>query len=151
MSESINWATSPEQLHQPLTLEELRVIGDEVINASQLIDFKRVVDQHVAATGVENPNSVRPGLFVGKPEVGVPLSGDNAYRSIDRRALEDLAATGVVRGSFTATDGERANTKSHTAYWSLGKEGSTHGFATPGHAILEVPREHAESGWVTAD
>ncbi len=151
MTEKIEWADNPEQLHKPLSKEELLIIGGEVLLAMQRTDLQDVSKEHIEKTGKTNPNSVSPGMFIGKPDISITTEDDKAYRSIDRRAIKDLAETGVVRGAYTATEGERANTKSNTTYWSAGSAGKEHGFASPGHLIVETPLDNPQSGWVTAD
>ena len=108
-------------------------------------------EEQAARTGVENPNSHSKGLFIGDPEDGVPMHENSAYRTVDIRAIVDLIDTGVVRGAYTATGGERSQTESHTAHWSDGEEGRHHRFKSDGAFTIEAPKEALDAGWVTAD
>lgn len=126
--------------------KELAHLGALVMEAAMRDDLGAAVEKHVQNTGVENPNVHGKGLFIGKGEV--PMSNENVYRSVTEPAVEDLGASGVVRGARTAGM-TQVNTSGHTTYWNNGETGKN----TPlGQGmIIEAPRAEAETGWVTAD
>lgn len=107
--------------------------------------------EQAAKTGVENPNRHSKGLFIGDPADGVPMHENSAYRAVDIRAIVDLIDSGVVRGAYTATGGERSQTESHATHWSDGEEGRHHRFKSDGAFTIEAPKEALDAGWVTAD
>lgn len=142
-----------ESAPQPNPQEALRIhdkelahLGALVVEASLRDSLQSVAAEHAEMTGVENPNIHGKGLFIGKGEV--PMSDESVYRSVQEPAVEDLAASGVVRGARTAGAGQ-INTSGHATYWNNGEAGKS----TPlgQGVIIEAPRSDAESGWVTAD
>ncbi|HWB39134.1 MAG TPA: hypothetical protein VG604_02715 [Candidatus Saccharimonadales bacterium] len=139
---------SPEAPAHP-TADQLLGLGTKCLEASQRDDLEAVAAAHAEKTGKDNPNSHRTGFFTGEGEL--PMSADSVYRSVDVRGIEDLAESGVVRGAYTATDGERAQTSGHTTYWNPGNPDKKHPFKKEGAFIIEAPKEAADAGWVTAD
>ena len=129
-----------------LSKEELQQLGHLCRIAMERDDLDQVALEHVEMTGVENPNQHGKGFFVGEGDV--PMTSDNVYRQVHQAAIEDLAETGVVRGLYTATNGERAQTSSHATYWNNGKDG--HKMTLGGRFIIEAPKSAAEQGWVKA-
>lgn len=121
------------------------------LQATRCKNLAACAEEQMTRTGVENPNSHSKGLFIGDPEDGVPMHENSAYRTVDIRAIVDLIDTGVVRGAYTATGGERSQTESHTAHWSDGEEGRHHRFKSDGAFTIEAPKEVLDAGWVTAD
>lgn len=107
-----------------------------------------MAEGHVVVTGKQNPNAAGNGLFIGPGEV--PMSGDSDYRNVDGRGIADLIDSGIVRGAFTATDGQRSSTEGHTVYWYKGEEGRKMNFSSPGHFIIEAPKTAVNAGWVKA-
>jgi|GEM_PF-1974447 len=128
---------------------ELLALGTKCLEAAQRDDLEAVAADHALMTGKDNPNAHSPGLFVGEGEV--PMSADSVYRSVDVRAIHDLAESGVVRGAYTATGGERAQTSGHTTFWNDGNPDKKASFKGKGPYIIEAPKAAAEAGWVTAD
>src|SRR5690349_18503043 len=116
---------SPERREhtEPLTKEELRQLGHLVRVAMERDDLDEIVRQHEVETGVTNPNQHGKGLFIGQGDV--PMDDASVYRSVDARAVHDLAESGVVRGAYTATEGTRANTSSHATFWNNGETGKS--------------------------
>lgn len=133
---------------RPLTEADRRQLGNLVRIAMERDDLDAAVATQVETTGVTNPNVLHQGLFIGEGEL--PMSEDKVYRSVDRRAIEDLAESGVVRGAFTATEGQRANTTGHSTHWNKGSEQHKLRFNTDAHVIIEANRKAAEQGWVKA-
>lgn len=133
---------------RPLTTEELRHLGHLTRIAMGRDDLDEMARQHVEMTGASNPNQHGKGLFIGKGDV--PMSDENVYRSVDKRAIHDLAESGIVRGAFTATAGERASTSGHATYWNNGENGRAMKLGSDAHFIIEASREAAEKGWVKA-
>lgn len=123
------------------------------LQATRAKDSTIFVDELIANTGVKNPNRHSQGFFIDAddPIDGVPMHEQNAYRAVDVRAIVDLIDSGVVRGAYTATGGERAQTKSHATYWSDGEEGRHHRFKSDAAFTIEAPKEALDAGWVTAD
>jgi len=121
------------------------------LQATRDKDLAACAEEQTAHTGVENPNSHSKGLFIGDPADGVPMHENSAYRTVDVRAIVDLIDSGVVRGAYTATGGERSQTESHTTHWSDGEEGRRHRFKSDGAFTIEAPKKALDAGWVTAD
>ena len=139
-------------IRRVLTLEELDDIGGDLIRTIRREDLLNSVTEHKERTGVDNPNSHSRGLFFGEgPTDGVAMSEQNAYRSVDVRAIVDLIDSGVVRGAYTASGGEHAQTEGHTTHWSDGVEGIRHSFKAEGAFVIEASRDALDQGWVTAD
>lgn len=146
--ENIAPQPTPEIRSQPerFTKEELARLGHLARLAIERDDLDAVVDAHIELTGKQNPNQHGKGFFVGEGDV--PMSADNVYRQVHASAIEDLAETGVVRGQYTATNGEHAQTSSHATYWHDGKEGTN--VSLGGRFVIEASKEAAETGWVKA-
>lgn len=143
-----NITPSPEQKRssESLTSDELRHLGHLCRLAAERDDLDQVAQAHVEMTGVGNPNQHGKGFFVGEGDV--PMSSDNVYRQVHAAAIEDLAEAGVVRGQYTATNGERAQTSSHATYWHNGEDGRK--VSLGGRYIVEASKSAAEQGWVKA-
>lgn len=129
-----------------LSTEELRTLGHLCLVAMRRDDLDTVAEQHTEMTGVANPNKHGKGLFVGEGDV--PMSSDNVYRQVHREAIEDMAEAGVVRGLYTATNGERAQTESHATYWNDGADERK--MSLGGRYVIEASKDAAEQGWVKA-
>src|SRR4051812_22720062 len=84
--------------------EQLYALGDLCLQAAVELDLESVTAAHIAMTGRDNPNEIAREFFV-PGQAGPVMSADHAYRSVDVRAIEDLAESGIVRGAFTATNG----------------------------------------------
>lgn len=146
-----------EIANKTIDVVDRRLWGIEIQELSN--DLRAARDKNLVAcaeeqtvrTGVENPNSHSKGLFIGDPEDGVPMHENSAYRTVDVRAIVDLIDSGVVRGAYTATGGERSQTESHTTHWSDGEEGRHHRFKSDGAFTIEAPKEVLDAGWVTVD
>ncbi len=140
-----------EQLNQShserINNVELAHLGALMVEAGRRSDLGAIGEQHVAATGLENPNSVGETAFaVGNPDV--PMTNDNVYRQAGVEALEDLAASGIVRNGATA-QGTQHRRWGHRVFWHPGEEGKA--LATGGRTVIEADKQTAGSGWVTAD
>lgn len=109
------------------------------------MDLGGVAEQHVARTGVENPNSVGAGFFVAGGEV--PMSDNSVYRQVGTEAVEDLANSGVVRNGATA-QGESHPRWGDRVFWHSGD--SSKMMTAGGRAVIEADKAAADAGWVTA-
>lgn len=133
---------------RPLSTEALVQLGHVCRLAMERDDLDEVARQHEEITGTTNPNKLANGLFIGEGQV--PMSNDNVYRSVDRRAIDDFVVRGLVAGAKTATNGERGNTSGHATFWNKGIEGKNMKLNTDAHFIIEASRDAAEKGWVKA-
>jgi len=139
---------SVEALRQPIDRVELIELGHQVLESVATLDLDDAVRQEIDLSGVMNPNQISDGIFLSGIKGKVPMRDRHVYRSVDRRAVDDLIATGIVRGAYTATDGARSSTAGHSTFWSKGRSDVGHQFASPGHFIFETPIENTEKGWV---
>ncbi len=139
---------SPERRRasELLTTEELRSLGHLCLIAMQRDDLDKAADEHTEMTGIASPNKHGKGLFIGEGDV--PMSSDNVYRQVHRQAIEDMAEAGVVRGLYTATNGERAQTETHATYWNDGVDDRK--MSLGGRYVIEASKAAAEQGWVKA-
>lgn len=123
--------------------QQLFALGELCVAAAERTDLVDVSAEHQQV--LDNPNTVGGGLFVGGE---VPMSSEHAYRQVGGSAIEDLAASGIVRNGATA-QGEKHPRWGDRVFWNAGEEGKK--VTTGGRFIIEAPLEAVNSGWVTAD
>ena len=142
MTEALN--TSPEAARAPMSEAELMALGELCMPENIEADLGQVASSH--AQLLAQPNSATaPSMFA---EGDIATSEGFAYRQVGREAIEDLAASGVVRNGATA-QGEEHRRWGHRVFWHAGQEGRA--VNTGGRFIIEAPMDAVQSGWVTAD
>jgi hypothetical protein len=141
-----NMSETPSSPEARIHDRELAHLGALIVAASMREDLPSVQQEHVAATGVDNPNTVgKEGFFVAG-EVG--MSDENVYRQVGSEAVEDLAASGVVRNGATAK-GIQHPRWGDSVFWHPGD--SSKKMTTGGRMIVEADKSAAGNGWVPAD
>lgn len=86
-----------------------------------------------------NPNSIGEVVSLGR---GLETSPDKVYRSVkDRRAIDDIRESGVVRNRESAGLGR--SRWGDRVFWSRGAEGKFH-MISPSTFVIEAPLAVAE-------
>lgn len=110
MTEHLTSSTFETNRTPERTEEELRELGDACL--ARTIDTS-TIDEHSAL--MENPNSFSGNSMFAAGEI--PTEDGKVYRQVHLEAIEDLAATGIVRNGATAAGGE-SQRWGHRVFWN---------------------------------
>ncbi|MDB5177691.1 MAG: hypothetical protein JWO61_74 [Candidatus Saccharibacteria bacterium] len=139
MTEHLTSSTFETAHNTERTEEELRELGDACLATT--VDAS-VLGEHSIL--LKNPNDFKGSSMFANGEI--PTEEDKVYRQVHIEAVEDLAATGIVRNGATAS-GSESQRWGHRVFWNSGKVGTA--VNTGGRAVIVASKEAAAKGWVT--